>query len=207
MVYVHFGNCMSLTVYYSSSVTYFGESGLGPPALTRFRVTIFFSLTRRVFSVGIDTSRHDDLVEVHCLLEFWTIRRWYHVISDQFNPFSTVLCPSVLWHFSTRNTVCFTGFVRNLTVTDTKFGVLGLRVPMVYFRGLSCYMSWPWPCLGIGWKRPLLDWVTESVADPANSGGHESDSWHQGGREIIPIGRRTTTLHTCFTCWAGLFTV
>jgi hypothetical protein len=29
---------------------------------------------RRVFS-GIVTSRRDDLVEVHCLLEFWTIRR------------------------------------------------------------------------------------------------------------------------------------
>ena len=42
-----------------------------------------------LFSVRIDVSRRDDLVEVHGLLEFWTIRRWHHVISD-----STRLPPS-----------------------------------------------------------------------------------------------------------------
>jgi hypothetical protein len=50
---------------------YFGEFGLAAPAPTVTNEV----LTRRVISVGVDTSRHDDLVEVHCLLEFWTIRR------------------------------------------------------------------------------------------------------------------------------------
>jgi len=76
--------------------------------------------------------------------------------------------------------------------------VLVLRVPMVYFRG----SIWPWPCLGIGWERPLLGRATESVADPVNSvqrrvifcieGGHYTG----GGRELIPAGRRTADLHT-----------
>jgi hypothetical protein len=29
------------------------------------------------------------------------------------------------------------------------------------------------PCLGVCCVRPLLGWVTESVADPVNSGGHD----------------------------------
>jgi hypothetical protein len=37
----------------------------------------------------------------------------------------------------------------NPTVTDTESGVLGLRVPMMYFRGLL----WLWPCLVTGWER------------------------------------------------------
>ena len=36
----------------------------------------------------------------------------------------------------------------------------------------------------------LLGWVTESVVDPGNSGGHDTG----GGRELIPAGRRTTVM-------------
>ncbi len=45
-------------------------------------------------------------------------------------------------------------------------------------------------CLGIGWERPLLDWVTENVTVSLNSGDHDTG----GGRDLIPVGRRTTTL-------------
>jgi hypothetical protein len=88
---------------------------------------------------------------------------------------------------------CLTGFMGNPTVTDTKSGVLGVRVPIMCFRVLL----WSCPCLSIGWERPLLGWVTESVADPvtSDSGGHDTG----GSRELIPVGRRTTALHTCFT--------
>ena len=64
-------------------------------------------------------------------------------------------------------------FMGNPTVTDKKSEVLGLRVPMMCFR--------PWSYVGMGWDRPLLDWVTESVTDPVNSGGHDTG----GGREFI----------------------
>jgi hypothetical protein len=40
-----------------------------------------------------------------------------------------------------------------------------------YYVFLTMYSL---PCLGIGRERPLLGWVTESVADPGNSGGHDT---------------------------------
>ena len=99
---------------------------------------IAFSDWSGLFSVEIYVSSHDDP------------RRG-----------TIVFRPSVLWHFSTRVTVCLTGFKLNPTVTDTESGVLGLRVPMMYFRGLL----WPWSCLGIGpvgRDISLLVWVTNT---------------------------------------------
>ena len=47
----------------------------------------------------------------------------------------------------------------------TKILHRGLRIPMMYIRGLL----WPWPCLGIGWEQRVLGGVTESVAHHVTS--------------------------------------
>ena len=159
--------------------------------------TIFPSQTG-LFSVGIHTSRRFDLTRgtLSSLSDFRLSVEGV-TLHLRFNPFpsSDTLFFDCLtfWHLSVRGPAWLTGFMGSLSVTVTEPGVLGLRVPRMYFR----WLSWPWSWLGICCGIPLLDnWTVDRSCIPRWL-------WLRGGLCTEKIGRMTTALHWSSVPWWG----